>query len=935
MNPCPPRLRRRLGHGGLSLLVLAGSSTLLWSAVTGTASAAPRDPVAPAPVCASGTCTVTYTATGAAETFKVPAGVDSLTVRVDGASGGSALLGQQVLQAGGAGGRATGVVPVTPGENLTVVVGGKGQSRDLDASVADPAAGGYGGGGSGGESTSPFSSGGSGGGGGSFVCDGDDALLLAAGGGGAPAATHLGGAGGGGGQPGTNGADGDLGSGGGSGANLATNGTGGAAGAAELGRAFPGADGTGPTNSPSDLAIGGEGGAADSNGDLTHNQVGGGGGGFRAGGGGGSTSDDVPDPNDPGAAGGAGGGGGAGFFASSVTTPVGITGVQAGDGTVVLSYADAPQVSFTSTAPTAVVGGATYTVTASGTGTGAITYSVDEATTNGACTVTGDVVSFVHAGTCAIAADQAADGTSPAAHAVQTFTVAKATQTLTVGLLDTTGHVGDTVDVVATGGGSGLPVVLTVGSGSTTGACTIDGTKLTLTGAGTCRVTASQDGDDDFAAAAPVSRDITVDRVATTVALTFDHVAPVYGQPVTATATVSGASAGAVQFAADGTPLGDPVTIDGDKKASIDLPTTLGADGHRITGTFVPTDAVTYAGSVGELTLPVAKARTTTVLTVRTTDATAVVAAVAPGAGTPEGSVRFSIDGVDAGTVTLDHGKASLGQPVPAGGDVSAVYDGDTDFAGSSDSTSRKDPVITAEVTGTHDGPQASWYSGPVTITFTCTEGSAPLSGDGCPTPVTLSTEGASQNVTGTVTAQDGGIATATVTGINIDLTKPRVSAFFAQDGDRYFVGSVPPAGCSATDDLSGVYGCLGAVETKGKELTYHALAIDQAGNQAEATAHVTTYNRGILDAPYADGAYTVRVGQAYTLVAKSTKRPQLLKPVAENKKPSSTGAKFTSTGDDTWSLGYTIPTSLKPGTTYDLGIKTTEKYSIKIHVVA
>ena len=128
-----------------------------------------------------------------------------------------------------------------------------------------------------------------------------------------------------------------------------------------------------------------------------------------------------------------------------------------------------------------------------------------------------------------------------------------------------------------------------------------------------------------------------------------------------------------------------------------------------------------------------AKAQTKTVLTVRTNDATAVVTAVGPGSGTPQGSVRFTIDGVDAGTVTLDHGKASLGQSISDGQEVAAVYDGDTDFAESSDSTSRKDPVITAVVTGNDSGPKAGWYSGPVKVTFTCTEGSAPLSADGCP----------------------------------------------------------------------------------------------------------------------------------------------------------------------------------------------------------
>ena len=204
---------------------------------------------------------------------------------------------------------------------------------------------------------------------------------------------------------------------------------------------------------------------------------------------------------------------------------------------------------------------------------------------------------------------------------------------------------------------------------------------------------------------------------------------------------------------------------------------------------------------------------------------------------------------------------------------------------------------------------------------------------------MTLSDEGAAQSVTRTVTAQDGGIATASVTGINIDLTAPQVGPLFGVGapgtGNRFFAGSVPPAGCVGQDDLSGVWICAGVVETKGKELRYQAFAVDRAGNQAQVENKASTYNRGIVDAPYAKGVYTVRAGQSYTLVAKSKSRAQVLKPTSGSTKPSKAGAKFSRTGKDTWALGYTIDKSLKVGKTYNLGIRTGAKYAIKIRVVA
>ena len=153
-------------------------------------------------------------------------------------------------------------------------------------------------------------------------------------------------------------------------------------------------------------------------------------------------------------------------------------------------------------------------------------------------------------------------------------------------------------------------------------------------------------------------------------------------------------------------------------------------------------------------------------------------------------------------------------------------------------------------------------------------------------------------------------------------------------EGSRFFA-SAPEAGCVATDSLSGVQLCAATRKVKDKAVTYTVSAFDQAGNISTVEVHATTYVRGIIDAPYVDGEYQVRAGQVVTLVAESSKRARVMAPTLSPKKPSKNGDEFKDTGDDTWALGYTVPTTLKVGKVYNLGIRTSHKYSIKIHVIA
>ncbi len=81
---------------------------------------------------------------------------------------------------------------------------------------------------------------------------------------------------------------------------------------------------------------------------------------------------------------------------------------------------------FTSAAPTTAIVGGSYTVTATGGASGsAVTFSIDPASTFGACTLAGGTVAFTGAGTCLIDANQTGDPNYIAA--------AQAQQSITIG----------------------------------------------------------------------------------------------------------------------------------------------------------------------------------------------------------------------------------------------------------------------------------------------------------------------------------------------------------------------------------------------------------------------------------------------------------------------------------------------------------------------
>ncbi|MEI7847526.1 MAG: PxKF domain-containing protein [Chloroflexota bacterium] len=250
---------------------------------------------APSRMAASAPVSETFNYTGGVQTWTVPAGVTQVTLDVYGAKAGDESV------VGGKGGQATATISVTPGDTLTIVVGGMSQSPFIGGSPN----GGYNGGGNGGVPFNlPAAYFGSGGGGASDIRIGGPDLahrvIVAGGGGGAAAVSGPNGPSYGGAGGGLIGATGNT-------AYIPYAATGGPGGNQD-GSAGSGQLGTGSTAAPSTSTI--------------FNGVGaGGGGGGYYGGAAGSP--------------GTGGGGGSGFGPAGT---VFATGVNAGNGVVTISY---------------------------------------------------------------------------------------------------------------------------------------------------------------------------------------------------------------------------------------------------------------------------------------------------------------------------------------------------------------------------------------------------------------------------------------------------------------------------------------------------------------------------------------------------------------------------------------------------------------------
>ncbi|OEV31439.1 hypothetical protein AN219_05060 [Streptomyces nanshensis] len=293
----------------------------------------------------------------------------------------------------------------------------------------------------------------------------------------------------------------------------------------------------------------------------------------------------------------------------------------------------------------------------------------------------------------------------------------------------------------------------------------------------------------------------TVEAAETTTALTDVPDPSLVGQPVTFTATVSPVAPGA------GTPTGT-VTFDfGDGSPTVVVPLVGGVAstdyaytstaGSPFTATATYSGDVNFDGSFGTAAHTVDVAATTTALTDvpdpsvvgEPVTFTATVAPVAPGAGTPSGSVTFDFgDGSPTVVVPLVGGVASTdyaytstaGSPFTA----TATYSGDVNFDGSF-GTAAHTVDVAATTTALTDVPDPSVVGEPVVFTATV----APVApGAGTPTgTVTFDFGDGSPTVAEPLV---GGVATTDYAYTTTAGSPFTISAAYTSDDGDYLVSS-------------------------------------------------------------------------------------------------------------------------------------------------
>ena len=186
---------------------------------------------------------------------------------------------------------------------------------------------------------------------------------------------------------------------------------------------------------------------------------------------------------------------------SSASANLVVTGTQASQ-----------TINFTPNPPASAVFNSSFTVAASATSGLAVTYS-----SSGVCTNSGATYTMTSGtGTCSVIANQAGNTDYAAAPQVtQLVTATQVPQTISFTVSSPVTFGVGPIALSATGGASGNPVTFSV-----SGPAVLSGSTLNINGAGTVTVTASQLGNTNYSAAAPVTQMIQVNQASQTITFT-------------------------------------------------------------------------------------------------------------------------------------------------------------------------------------------------------------------------------------------------------------------------------------------------------------------------------------------------------------------------------------------------------------------------------
>ncbi|HKF21440.1 MAG TPA: Ig-like domain repeat protein [Candidatus Angelobacter sp.] len=341
-----------------------------------------------------------------------------------------------------------------------------------------------------------------------------------------------------------------------------------------------------------------------------------------------------------------------------------------------------------------------------------------------------------------------------------------------------------TVSAVAPGAGTPVGTVTFLDSGSPIGTGTLSGGIATFTtsalAGGNHTITTSYGGDGNFngSTGSLTGNPQVVNKADTSTTVTSSTNPSVFGQSVTFTATVaavapgSGTPTGTVTFLDGGSPIGTGTLSGG---IATFTTSALAVGNHTITSSYGADG--NFNGSTGSLTgnpQVVNKTNTATAVTSSVNPAvfgqsvtfTATISPVAPGSGTPTGTVTFLDGGSPIGTGTLSGGIATFTASALAVGNhtITTSYGGDGNFNGSTGSLTGNPQVVnkanTATAVTSSTNPSVFGQS----VTFTATV-SPVAPGSGTPTGTVTFLDGGSPISTGTLS---GGIATFTTSALAV-----------------------------------------------------------------------------------------------------------------------------------------------------------------------
>jgi subtilase family serine protease len=371
----------------------------------------------------------------------------------------------------------------------------------------------------------------------------------------------------------------------------------------------------------------------------------------------------------------------------------------------------------------------TATVSGAGTPTGVVTFSDGMTsigrgtlTTSGGTTTASFSISSLAVGSHTITASYAGDSTFLASTGTLVQTVNKGSTSTSVVVSVNPSVSGQMITLTTTVmiNSPGSPAVATptgvvtlsdgamrIGQGmlTTSGGVTTASFSLFSLAVGSHTLAASYAGDSNFQGSAATLTQ-TVKKASTNTAVVSSVGAPVFGQSVTFTVTVTVSSpgstivaspAGTVTFSDGATSIGQGTltTIGGVSTASFST-ASLTVGGHTITASYAGDN--NFLSSMGSVSQSVSKASTSVLVTASANPSvygqslifTATIAVQGPGSGTPTGTVQFQIDGSNSnGAVSV----GSAGGPIVASFStkslvagihtISASYSGDGSFVGS------------------------------------------------------------------------------------------------------------------------------------------------------------------------------------------------------------------------------------------------------------